>query len=276
VSRRGHAGKGARGRVGRGEVVAGVQPVLAALKARPGDILRICLAAESSNQRVKDIALLAADQGVEVETLPRELVAQLAGLDRHQDVVAELSGSGALGEKDLGALLDGLAEDPLLLVLDGVTDPHNLGACLRTAEAAGAHAVIVPRDRASGLTPTVRKASAGASEIVPLVQVTNLARTLRSLKERGVWLAGTVDRAEQDIFKQDLTGPLALVMGSEGAGLRRLTAETCDYLLGIPMAGVIESLNVSVATGVCLFEIRRQRRAKRAVGGQGDAEGAAA
>jgi 23S rRNA (guanosine2251-2'-O)-methyltransferase len=167
-----------------------------------------------------------------------------------------------LQEEDLEGLLDVLEEDPLLLILDGVQDPHNLGACLRTAEAAGVHAVIVPKDRAVGITPIVRKAAAGAAEIIPVVQVTNLARVLRLLKQRGVWLYGTSDQAQANLWQQDLRGPLALVMGGEGDGLRRLTAELCDHLVAIPMAGRIESLNVSVATGVCLYEIRRQRQAR--------------
>ncbi len=152
---------------------------------------------------------------------------------------------------------------PLLLVLDGVTDPHNLGACLRSADAAGVAAVIVPRDRAVGLTPVVRKVAAGAAETVPLVQVVNLARTLRELKERGVWLVGTADDAARTLYDVDLSGPTALVLGSEGEGMRRLTREACDELVSIPMAGAVESLNVSVATGVALFEAVRQRRGRK-------------
>ena len=203
---------------------------------------------------------MAAGRGVRLLREPRAQLDQLVGAERHQDVLAELVLRKEASEQDLQQLLDGLDEPPLLLVLDGVTDPHNLGACLRTAEAAGVHAVIVPRDRATGLTPVVRKTASGAAEIVPLVQVTNLARTLRALKERGIWLVGTSDTAPTDLYGQDLAGPLALVMGSEGQGIRRLTADLCDYLVSIPMQGVIESLNVSVATGVCLYEVRRQRR----------------
>ena len=246
----------------RSRLVAGINPVIAALRAKSGDIERILVAQDTRNQRVRDIELMARDAGVSVVSTSRDALADLTGLDSHQDVVAELGGQVSLDEAGLLALLDELDEPPLLLVLDGVTDPHNLGACLRTAEAAGVHAVIVPRDRAAGLTPAARKASAGASEVLPLVQVTNLARTLRALKDRGVWLYATSDRADSSLYEQDFSGPVALVMGSEGEGVRRLTAETCDFLLSIPMAGAIESLNVSVATGVCLFEIRRQRGAK--------------
>ncbi len=244
----------------RSRLVAGINPVIAAINAHPGDILRLLVVADTRNQRVKDIELMARDAGIEVVPSRREQLEDLTGLDSHQDVVAELAGQVSLDEAGLEALLENLDEAPLLLVLDGVTDPYNLGACLRTAEAAGVHAVIVPRDRSAGLTPAARKASAGASEILPLVQVTNLARTLRMLKDRGIWLYGAAGDAESDLYSLDLAGPMALVMGSEGEGLRRLTAETCDYLLRIPMPGTMESLNVSVATGVCLFEVRRQRR----------------
>ena len=164
-----------------------------------------------------------------------------------------------MGEGALDELLDRATAPPLLLVLDGVQDPHNLGACLRTADAAGASAVIVPRDRAAGLTPTVRKVASGAAETMPLIQVVNLARTLRWLKEREIWIVGADDQAPKSLFETHLTGALALVLGAEGAGLRRLTRENCDLLVAIPMAGAVESLNVSVAAGVLLFEAARQR-----------------
>lgn len=243
----------------RSRLVAGINPVIAAINAHPGDIRRLLVVADTQNQRVKDIELMARDAGIEVVPSRREQLEDLTGLDSHQDVVAELEGQVSLDEAGLEALLEELDEAPLLLVLDGVTDPHNLGACLRTAEAAGVHAVITPKDRSAGLTPAARKASAGASEILPLVQVTNLARTLRALKERGIWLYGASGEADADLYSLDLTGPMALVMGSEGDGMRRLTSDTCDFLLRIPMPGTMQSLNVSVATGVCLFEARRQR-----------------
>jgi len=184
---------------------------------------------------------------------------KLASGERHQGVIAQLKKIDNLGEGALDSVLDNAGPNPLLLVLDGVTDPHNLGACLRSADAAGVHAVIVPRDRAAGLSPVVRKVAAGAAETVPLIQVTNLARTLRWLKERGFWLVGTDDEATQSIYTAKLTGPIAIVLGAEGAGMRRLTKEHCDLLVNIPMQGVVESLNVSVATGVTLFEAVRQR-----------------
>jgi 23S rRNA (guanosine2251-2'-O)-methyltransferase len=164
--------------------------------------------------------------------------------------------------RDIHDVLENLAEPALLLVLDGVEDPHNLGACLRVADAMGAHAVIAPKDRAAGLNATVRKVACGAAESVPFLSVTNLARTLRELKDAGVWLVGAGAEAEQDLFSVKLAGPLALVLGAEGTGLRRLTAETCDDLVRIPMLGSVESLNVSVASGICLYEARRQRMAQ--------------
>jgi len=162
-------------------------------------------------------------------------------------------------EAGLFELLERLDQPPFLLILDSVQDPHNLGACLRSADAAGVHAVIVPKDRAVGLTSAVRTVACGAAEHIPLVQVTNLARTLKALQKAGVWLVGTADQAEQSLYDVDLTGPLGLVMGGEGKGMRRLTAETCDFRVRIPMFGSVESLNVSVAAGVCLFEAVRQR-----------------
>lgn len=162
-------------------------------------------------------------------------------------------------EDDLFQILDTLEGDPFLLIMDGVQDPHNLGACLRSAEAAGVNAVIVPRDRAVGMTDVVRLAAAGAAERVPLVQVTNLARTMKALKDSGLWLVGTADQAKSSLYDVDLAGPLGLVMGAEGKGLRRLTTEHCDFLVRIPMRGKVGCLNVSVATGVCLFEALRQR-----------------
>jgi 23S rRNA (guanosine2251-2'-O)-methyltransferase len=181
----------------------------------------------------------------------------------HQGVVAEVSPSQVWGEAMLEELLDRREGPPLLLVLDGVTDPHNLGACLRTADAAGALAVIVPKDKSATLNATVRKVACGAAEVIPLVAVTNLARTLEKLQQRGLWLVGTAGEAEQELYQQDLTGPTVLIMGAEGKGMRRLTRDHCDYLVKLPMSGSVSSLNVSVATGVCLFEAVRQRQAKR-------------
>lgn len=180
---------------------------------------------------------------------------------RHQH--SDLSLSVTMrSENNLLEIIDQTSADPLVLILDGLQDPHNLGACLRSADAAGVHAVVAPRDRAVGLTDSARLTAAGAAERVPFIQVTNLARTMKALKEAGLWLVGTADETARSLYEADLTGPLAIVMGAEGKGLRRLTAERCDYLVRIPMHGAVSCLNVSVATGVCLFEAVRQRAAK--------------
>ncbi|MBM7038255.1 23S rRNA (guanosine(2251)-2'-O)-methyltransferase RlmB [Vibrio ulleungensis] len=196
--------------------------------------------------------------GVSIQQMGRKALDDKAKGANHQGVIARVTPVKALNENDLDDLLAG-QESPLLLVLDGVTDPHNLGACLRNADAAGVAAVIVPKDKSAPMTPTVSKVACGAAETVPLVRVTNLARTMRALQEQGVWFVGTAGEATHDIYQAKLTGPLAIVMGAEGDGMRRLTRETCDDLIKIPMAGSVSSLNVSVASGVCLFEAVRQR-----------------
>lgn len=241
------------------EHVFGIHAVAALLARDPVRIGRIWLQQGRDDARLRELRQAAADAGVTCTDVPRrELDQRVDG--RHQGVVAELAASiREWQEGDLPALLEQSA-NPLLLVLDGITDPHNLGACLRTADAAGVTAVIAPRDKAAGLGPVVRKVACGAAETVPFVQVTNLARCLRDLQQAGVWLVGAAGEAEQTLFELDLRGPVALVMGAEGSGLRRLTRETCDYLARLPMAGSVSSLNVSVATGICLFEALRQRR----------------
>ena len=249
------------GRISAEQVLAGIQPVAAAIKNNPSGIRVLQVASDTNNQRVNDLTLLAQDADIKVTPVTRQQLDSMSGFERHQDVIALLHEHVPLSESELLPLLEKSPGDPLVLILDGVQDPHNLGACLRTAEAAGVHAVVIPKDKSVGMTPVVRKSSAGASEVMPLFQVTNLARTIKTLKKAGIWIAGTSDSSTTTIYQQDLTGPLALVMGSEGQGMRRLTSELCDYHLQIPMAGVIESLNVSVATGVCIFEIQRQRNA---------------
>jgi len=191
----------------------------------------------------------------------RQRLDGMAPEGRHQGVVAKVAAALALPHT-LDGVLEGLSEPALLLVLDGVQDPHNLGACLRVADAMGAHAVIAPKDRAAGLNPTVRKVASGAAETIPFITVTNLARTLRELQDLGIWVVGTAGESENDLFGMKLDGPLALVLGAEGEGLRRLTRENCDQLARIPMFGTVESLNVSVAAGMCLFEARRQRHTR--------------
>ncbi|NNF52609.1 MAG: 23S rRNA (guanosine(2251)-2'-O)-methyltransferase RlmB [Gammaproteobacteria bacterium] len=210
------------------------------------------------DKRLLEVSRLAKSQGLPVRMSERSELDRIAG-GRHQGVVI-LGRERHADQPDLATLLEGIDDTPLLLVLDGVQDPHNLGACLRSADAAGAHAVIVPRRRAAGMGATVRKVAAGAAEHIPLIAVANLARTMRFLSDQGLRLLGTSEDAEKSVFAADLTGPLALVMGSEDKGLRRLTREHCDELLSLPMGGSVESLNVSVAAGVFLFEAVRQRQ----------------
>lgn len=242
------------------ERVYGLHAVEALLRHHPKRVKQIWLAEGRGDPRVRVLLELAEQARVRVgQCERREMDAWVEGV--HQGVVAEVSPSQVWGEAMLEELLDRAEEPPLLLVLDGVTDPHNLGACLRTADAAGALAVIVPKDKAATLNATVRKVACGAAEVVPLVAVTNLARSLEKLQQRGLWVVGTAGEAEQVIYAQDLTGPTVLVMGAEGKGMRRLTREHCDFLVRLPMAGSVSSLNVSVATGVCLFEALRQRQA---------------
>jgi 23S rRNA (guanosine2251-2'-O)-methyltransferase len=242
-------------------VAYGIHAVRVLLSRHPQRVRRVLLAGGREAGRLAEIRALADRAGVEAAIADDALLDKLAEGQRHQGAVAEMLPQASDPETQLEEALEAAGPAPLLLVLDGVQDPHNLGACLRSADAAGVAAVIVPRDRAAGLTPVVRKVAAGAAETVPLVAVVNLARTLRDLKQRGVWLVGTDDQAGQTLYDADLTGPIALVMGSEGEGLRRLTRECCDLLVSIPMAGAVESLNVSVAAGVGLFEAVRQRAA---------------
>jgi 23S rRNA (guanosine2251-2'-O)-methyltransferase len=245
-----------------GSIVWGLHAVRALVERRPQDVVRLCLAQGRDDQRMRELRELAAKQGIRPVSLPMAALDQETGGAAHQGALAEVRPSAPLNENGLLDLLTGAPAAPLVLVLDGVSDPHNLGACLRTADAAGVTAVVAPRDRAAGLTPVVRKVAAGAAEVVPFAQVTNLARTLRDLKEAGLWIAGTAGDGEQELFAADLAGPLAIVMGSEGRGLRRLTRECCDFSLRLPMKGSVASLNVSVAAGIVLYEALRQRGAK--------------
>lgn len=242
--------------------VYGLHAVRALLERDPKRIQRLWVQAGRADERLQSLLDRAAQAGIPVERIPRRELDQRTREARHQGVLAEIAEVAPLVEADLGAFLGKLREPPLLLVLDGVQDPHNLGACLRSADAAGVHAVIVPRDRSVGLNATVRKVACGAAETVPLVTVTNLARALRGLREAGVWIHGAAGEATASLYDQDLRGPAALVLGGEGKGLRRLTRDHCDRLFAIPMVGTVESLNVSVATGVALFEARRQRDAR--------------
>jgi 23S rRNA (guanosine2251-2'-O)-methyltransferase len=244
------------------ERVYGLHTVRAVLARRPAALQRLIVQVGRDDGRLAELIGAARDAGIAIETRPAAALDELVAGAVHQGAVAEVVPAVALDED---ALLEALgsrpadAAPPLLLVLDGVQDPHNLGACLRTADAAGVDFIVAPRDRATGLTPAARKVAAGAAEAVAFVQVVNLARVLREIKEMGVWVVGTSDRAPKSLYEADLTGPLAVVMGAEGVGARRLTRELCDLEVALPMRGAVESLNVSVATGVVLYEAIRQR-----------------
>jgi 23S rRNA (guanosine2251-2'-O)-methyltransferase len=238
-------------------LIHGFHAITARLRRSPESFKDIHVAGERHDQRMRDLLKLADAAGVRVIATDAARLDGMAGGARHQGVVARVDSTERyLTLDDVMATLSGPA---LLLVLDGVTDPHNLGACLRVADAAGAHAVVAPKDRACGLNATAIKVASGAAETVPYLMVTNLARSLRALQEAGVWVVGAAGEAEKDIYAADQRGPLAWVLGAEGGGLRRLTRDTCDELARIPMVGSVESLNVSVAAGICLFETRRQR-----------------
>ena len=243
--------------------IVGINPVEGALSNDAERVREVLVENGQRNARVLELAERAKKLRIPVQYRSRDELDRLAGEARHQGVAARYEAAPAAQESDLAGLLERDGSDALVLVLDGVTDPHNLGACLRSAAAAKATAVIVPKDRAVGLTPVVRRASAGGADRVPLIAVTNLARTLRELKDAGVWITGLAGDTDTSIHDVDFRGPVALVLGSEGDGLRRLTRELCDFVAKIPMPGTMESLNVSVATGVALFEALRQRGAGR-------------
>lgn len=241
------------------DLLIGIHAVEAALDHDVSNLVELYVENGSQNARVKALAERARELGVKPHARDRAALDRMTGGARHQGVVARYKAPAALAETDLAALVEKAGRDALLLVLDGVTDPHNFGACLRSSEAAGVTAVVVPKDRAVGVTPTVRRASAGAADRVPIVAATNLARTLNSIKDAGVWLVGLDGDATQSVYDIDLKGPIALVLGGEGEGMRRLTREACDFVAKIPMRGDVESLNVSVSTGIVLFEALRQR-----------------
>lgn len=241
--------------------LVGFHAVTSRLRQRPETIREIYIDAERNDARAKDLRRMAGSANVRVIPVDGKRLDGMAGGARHQGVVAQADPLRM--PQFIDDALESLKEPPLLLILDGVQDPHNLGACLRVADGAGAHAVIAPKDRSVGLTTTAIKVSSGASESVPYIVVTNLARTMRDLKERGVWLIGADDEAKDSIYEAKLEGPLGLVLGAEGEGLRRLTKDSCDGLVRIPMMGAVESLNVSVASGICLYEARRRRIAAR-------------
>lgn len=240
------------------EIVFGIHAVTNLLKRSPERVRELYLQQGRDDEKLQSIFSLAKQNGIHVQVVKKPFLDEKAQ-GNHQGVAARAKPVQAKGENELFSQLDDLNGPAFLLVLDSITDPHNLGACLRTADAAGVHAVIAPKDKAVGITATVSKVACGAAETVPFYQVTNLARTLKEIQDRGIWLYGTAGEASESVYKTDLKGPIAIVMGAEGKGLRRLTREACDHLIHIPMAGDVSSLNVSVATGVCLFEAVRQR-----------------
>lgn len=239
-------------------VVFGFHAVLASLRADPGSVTEIFLDEARNDARARDLAAAAEKAGVRLMRVPARRLDGFYGGGRHQGVVARVAPRRAADS--LEELLEGI-EKPLLLVLDGVTDPHNLGACLRVANAAGAHAVIAPKDRAAGISAAVSKVASGAAELTPYFMVTNLARTLGELKERDIWVVGADERAETSLYAASLPHAIAWVLGAEGEGMRRLTREACDFLVRIPTHGAVASLNVAVAAGVCLYESVRRRTA---------------
>lgn len=241
----------------KSKMIFGFHAVTARLRHEASSVEEIYVDATRHDRRMQELLRAAEGAKVRIIQADDQRLNGMVGTRRHQGVVAK-AGELSLA-RNLDELLDAIEGPPLLLILDGVTDPHNLGACLRVADGAGAHAVIAPKDRAVGLNATAAKVASGAADTVPYITVTNLARTMRELKERNIWLIGTTDDADKSLYEADFSGPAALVMGSEGEGMRRLTRENCDVLVSIPMHGAVESLNVSVASGVCLFEARRQR-----------------
>ena len=244
------------------EVAFGIHAINSLLRRSPDRILSLSIQVDRNDKRIQELVSLAQNQGVALARVPKVELDELT-TERHQGVVAVIERIGTtalLSERDLPSFLGAIA-CPLVLVLDGVTDPHNLGACLRSADAAGVHAVVVPKDNSAELNATARKVASGAADVVPLVSVTNLARTLKALKDAGLWVIGTTGDADVLVYEQDLALPAAIVMGAEGAGMRRLTTEACDFLVKLPMLGAVSSLNVSVATGIILFEAVRQRGA---------------
>jgi 23S rRNA (guanosine2251-2'-O)-methyltransferase len=247
--------------VAQHEWLYGIHALESVINHEPERLIELYILKGRDDAAINSIVSQARQFGVAVQFCQRKVLDDKASGEQHQGVVAKAKPGKQYDESDLDKIVSESSQ-PFLLILDGVTDPHNLGACLRTADAAGVDAVIVPKDNSATLTPVVRKVACGAAEVIPLVQVTNLARTLRELQDAGVWIIGTAGEAEQNIYACKLKGPMALVMGAEGKGMRRLTREHCDELIKLPMAGSVSSLNVSVATGVCLYEIIRQRGLK--------------
>lgn len=250
------------------EWVYGIHVIQILLHQAPERVLEVIYLESRTDKRIDEVKRLSSDQGIACRAVNAKQLAQLLGGEndkerdnlQHQGLAARIRPQGALSEDDLLEKLSTLKTPPFLLVLDNIQDPHNLGACLRSADATGVNAIIIPKDRSAKLTPAVRKVASGAAESVPIVEVTNLARYLETLKKQGIWIIGATAEPTESLYEVDLKGPIALVFGAEGTGMRRLTAEHCDILMRIPMFGVVQSLNVSVAVGVCLYEAVRQRQ----------------
>lgn len=240
------------------DLLFGLHSIEAVLNNEPERILEIFALKGRDDERMNKVISLARKHGVSVAFVAKKKLEDRANGESHQGIMANARAARVKNEADLDDIIKN-NEQPFLLILDGVTDPHNLGACIRSADAAGVHAVVVPKDNAASLTPVVRKVACGAAETMSLIQVTNLARTMREIQEQGIWIYGTAGEATQALYDTKLTGPIAIVMGAEGSGMRRLTREHCDTLVSLPMAGSVSSLNVSVTTGICLFEVVRQR-----------------
>lgn len=237
----------------------GIHVVRSLLQRQPERVLELFCMDSREDTRVQEIVMLAKQQGLSIQKVNKKQMDQWVPEGNHQGVVARCRPQKMLSESDFDVLLENAKAPALFLVLDGIQDPHNLGACLRTCDATGVTGIMIAQDRSASVTPTVRKVSCGASETVPVIQVGNLVRALEMLKEKGVWVMGTSGNATQSLYQTDLKGAVAIVVGAEGTGLRRLTEEHCDVLMHIPMLGMVESLNVSVAAGICLYEALRQR-----------------
>lgn len=241
------------------EIIYGIHAINAVLEKEPQRIVEVFMLKERQEKRLLTLVTQLEESGISIQTVSKQWLDKQSENATHQGILARVKPGRQYQENDLLEIIE-QSVMPLILILDGITDPHNLGACLRSADAAGVDAVIVPKDRSAQLTSIAKKVASGAAETVPLIRVTNLARTMRFLQEKNIWIVGTAGEADHTLFQSKLTGRLAIVMGAEGDGMRRLTREHCDELVSIPMAGSVSSLNVSVATGICLFEAIRQRQ----------------
>lgn len=241
------------------QYIFGLHAVEALLHKHPKRILRLCVLQDRQDKKMSALLQLARKENIAIEPASRPELDRMTDDANHQGVVAFTEKSHQHSEADIFSILENSSQPPFILILDNIQDPHNLGACFRSADAAGVNLIIAPKDKSVGITPVVSKVASGAVESVPFVQVTNLARTLEQLKEKGIWIYGMAGEATQTLYQIDFSGPIALVLGAEGEGMRRLTRDLCDGLVKIPMQGAVSSLNVSVAAGICLFEVVRQR-----------------